>query len=89
MLELVVCVGTSCHLRGAEKVIKLFQKHIKEEDLDNEINLQGTFCMGKCSGEHVMVSINGKTYETSPESAEKLFIEEVLPAIKEFSTAVK
>jgi NADH:ubiquinone oxidoreductase subunit E len=78
MVELTVCIGTSCHLRGAEKVIKTFQHLITSNRLEKKINLQGTFCMGKCSGKKVMVSINTNAYETSPEEAEGFFLTEVL-----------
>lgn len=78
MIELTVCIGTSCHLRGAEKVVKTFQKLITSNKLEKKINLQGTFCMGKCSGKKVNVSINNNTYETSPEDAENFFLTEVL-----------
>jgi NADH:ubiquinone oxidoreductase subunit E len=47
MIDLTVCIGTSCHLSGAEMVIKSFQKLIKTNRLEKRINLQGTFCMGK------------------------------------------
>ncbi len=78
MVELTVCIGTSCHLRGAEKVIKTFQQLITSNRLEKKINLQGTFCMGKCSGKKVLVSINEAAYETSPEEAESFFLTEVL-----------
>ena len=78
MVELKVCIGTSCHLRGAEKVIKTFQQLITSNRLEKKINLQGTFCMGKCSSKMVQISINETAYETSPEEAESFFLTEVL-----------
>ena len=78
MVELTVCIGTSCHLRGAEKVIKSFQNLISSNRLEKKINLQGAFCMGKCSGKKVRVSINGEGFETSPEEAESFFLTKVL-----------
>ena len=82
MVELTVCIGTSCHLRGAEKVLKSFQKHIKSEELGDKVDLKGTFCMGRCSGENVVVSINSEVFETSPEEADAFFLKNVAPAAK-------
>ena len=81
MIELKVCVGTSCHLRGAEKVVKIFRDRIKAEGLEEQINLTGTFCMGRCSGENVNVSVNSEFYETTPETAELFFAERVAPVL--------
>lgn len=82
MIELTVCIGTSCHLRGAEKVIKIFQDIIKTEGLEKKINLKGTFCMGQCSGENVMVSIDSNIFETTPEKAASLFHSQIRTAVK-------
>ena len=85
MLELIVCIGTSCHLRGAEKVVKIFQQRIKADSLEDRIELRGTFCLGKCSGEKVMVSINSEIHETTPETADTLFSVEIIQALKNLS----
>ena len=82
MIELKVCIGTSCHLRGAEKVIKTFQHLITANRLEKKVNLQGTFCMGQCSGKKVLVSVNANAFETTPEDAEGFFLTEVLNTAK-------
>ncbi|MBI9105410.1 MAG: (2Fe-2S) ferredoxin domain-containing protein [Spirochaetales bacterium] len=78
MVELTVCIGTSCHLRGATKVIKTFQHLITSNKLEKNISLKGAFCMGQCSGKKVRVSVNSNVFETSPEEAEGFFLKEVL-----------
>ena len=81
MIELKVCIGTSCHLRGAEKVVKIFRDKIESEGLEDKINLSGTFCMGRCSGERVMVSIDSEVFETTPGTAGNFFAERVAPVL--------
>ena len=82
MVELTVCIGTSCHLRGSEKVVKTFQRLIHANELDKKVNLKGTFCMGKCSEENVNVSVNEETFDTTPEDAESFFLKKVITAVK-------
>ncbi|MCR5628782.1 (2Fe-2S) ferredoxin domain-containing protein [Eubacterium sp.] len=57
-----ICVGSSCHLRGSEKVIELFQNSIAEHGLENEITLAGSFCTGKCNRIGVTVSVDDEVY---------------------------
>ena len=80
MVELTVCIGTSCHLRGSEKVIRIFKKLISKNKLENSINLKGSFCLGKCSEENVLVRINNEVFETIPDEAEAFFLQHVLKA---------
>ena len=82
MVELTVCIGTSCHLRGSEKVIKSFQKLIESNRLEKKVSLKGTFCMGKCSEKNVVVNINSEVFETNPDEAESFFLKNVVSAVK-------
>ena len=82
MIELTVCIGTSCHLRGSEEVIKTFKKLIKSGSLEKSINLKGTFCMGRCSEENVVVSIDSEIFNTTPEEAEAFFFKNIAVKVK-------
>ncbi|MDD2431111.1 MAG: (2Fe-2S) ferredoxin domain-containing protein [Firmicutes bacterium] len=48
MISIQVCVGSSCHLKGAHDVVQAFKKQISAYKLDNEVFLTGAFCLGKC-----------------------------------------
>ena len=52
-----ICVGSSCHLKGSEEIVEMFQKAIEENHLGDEVVLAGSFCLGKCtqSGISIMV----------------------------------
>ncbi|GAB6099687.1 NAD(P)H-dependent oxidoreductase subunit E [Halanaerocella petrolearia] len=62
MKEIIVCVGSSCHLKGAPKVIEKLKKLVaKYSELD--INLKASFCLGKCTEgctEGVVVKFDGE-----------------------------
>ena len=47
MIVVEVCVGSSCHLKGAPELVELLQKKIAEEHLEDEIVLTGSFCTGE------------------------------------------
>uniref|UniRef100_A0A7V4NEP0 NADH:ubiquinone oxidoreductase 24 kD subunit n=1 Tax=Fervidobacterium pennivorans TaxID=93466 RepID=A0A7V4NEP0_FERPE len=44
-LVVYVCLGSSCHLKGAYKVVE----KLKESLIDSRIELRGSLCMGNCS----------------------------------------
>ena len=77
-----ICVGSSCHLKGSEEVVGLFQDAIKTHKLEQEITLTGSFCMGVCNGEGVSVSVDDVVYPgISKENFKGFFDEKVLGAI--------
>jgi NADH-quinone oxidoreductase subunit G len=48
MVTVTVCVGSSCHLRGARDVIDRFSEMLKQYGLEDRVTLQGSFCMERC-----------------------------------------
>ena len=46
--EVTVCVGSSCHIRGSRAVLKRFAGLIKQEKLEKDVALIGSFCMERC-----------------------------------------
>ena len=58
MLVVQICVGSSCHLQGSQEVVELMQKAVEEYNLDGDVVLVGSFCVGKCNREGVTVQIN-------------------------------
>ncbi len=81
MIELCVCIGTSCHLRGSYNVIQTFQQMIENHALHNKVALKSAFCMRECHKAGVQVSINGQTYSVDSEAAGTFFKSVVLPII--------
>jgi NADH:ubiquinone oxidoreductase subunit E len=48
MNVVTVCVGSSCHIKGARRVIERFQELVREHGLGGSIELKGSFCMERC-----------------------------------------
>lgn len=81
MLNVYICVGSSCHLKGSYQIMKKFQELIKEKNLENKVELKASFCLGNCTngvsikvGEEIIGNI-------TPENAEKKFEEYILKKV--------
>ena len=71
-MKVVVCIGSSCHVKGSRQVVEQLKNLISENQLDDKVELSGTFCMGRCQ-EGVCVSIDEQVYSVTPETAEDFF----------------
>lgn len=80
-MELSVCIGSSCHLKGAYNVIQVFQQMIEENSLHDKIDFKATFCMKQCQNEGVGVAIDGEKYNVVPEAAREFFQSRVIPFV--------
>lgn len=77
MKKVVVCIGSSCHLKGSRQIVEQFQYMISQHKLDNEVELSGTFCMGECQ-RGVCVKVDQEIFSVSPETARDFFEKEIL-----------
>lgn len=48
-MNIYVCVGSSCHIKGSYDVIRMMKDMIETHKLDQVINLSAAFCLGKCT----------------------------------------
>lgn len=77
-----ICVGSSCHLKGSEKLVELFQTAVKQNNLENEVMLAGSFCTGQCSREGVTVTVDDNVYTgVTPDNFNAFFEDKVLKHI--------
>lgn len=78
-----ICVGSSCHIKGSEKLVDLFQDAIAKNGLEGEITLAGSFCTGRCNREGVTVAVDDDVFTgVIPEKFEAFFEENILKRIK-------
>lgn len=79
MMIIQICVGSSCHLKGSEELVRLFQEAVEKNKLDFDVTLAGSFCTGMCNREGVTVSIDDEIYSgVTPEGFQAFFEENVL-----------
>lgn len=82
MLELHVCIGSSCHLKGSYNVIQTFQQMIEENDLHDQVSMKAQFCMKRCQ-QGVSVVLEEEPHSVSPETAREFFRNAVLARMPE------
>ena len=82
MQNIVVCVGSSCYVRGSERLAETFERLIKENRLEAQVELTGAFCMEHCSM-GVSVRLGDRVYRcVDADEAEAFFAREVLPCVQ-------
>jgi len=65
-MNVKVCVGSSCHLKGSYDVIQAFKDILKKYDVEDLVELQASFCLGHCAE-----GVNVKTDNISEKMLEK------------------
>lgn len=80
-MKVIICIGSSCHVRGSKQVIETLTRLVKEHEADVDIELSGSFCMGACS-KGVSIKIEERIYHVTPEDAEDFFHEVILEEAK-------
>jgi len=48
LLQINVCVGTSCYVRGAQTLLTSLVRHLEANDLTGKVNVQASFCFERC-----------------------------------------
>ena len=43
-MEITICIGSSCHLRGSRDVIQVLEKLVTAHGLTDKVELKGSFC---------------------------------------------
>ena len=82
MITITVCVGSSCHIKGALDVIMRFDDMLKEHGLEDKVELKGSFCMERC-GEGVNWQIDDEPLTSlDVEDAVKTFKNRVIETAK-------
>jgi len=48
MTTVTVCVGSSCHIKGARDLIARFHELLSLNGIRGRVELKGSFCMERC-----------------------------------------
>ena len=81
MTDLLVCIGSSCHLKGSYNVIQTLQQIIETQHLHEKVNLKATFCIKKCDNDGIGIMIEDKHYTVRPENIKTFFNDIIIPII--------
>lgn len=76
-MKITVCIGSSCHIKGSRQVVEQLQQLISDNDLKEQVELAGTFCMGKCQ-QGVCVTVDEQFHSVTPDTVKEFFTQQVL-----------
>ncbi|MGI6698178.1 MAG: NADH-quinone oxidoreductase subunit NuoF [Clostridia bacterium] len=78
--HVLVCGGTGCTSSGSQKVIKAFEKHLKDKGIEKEVKVVQTGCHGLCElGPVIIVYPEGVFYSrVQEEDVEEIVSEHLL-----------
>ncbi|MCB2288663.1 (2Fe-2S) ferredoxin domain-containing protein [Clostridium sp. CS001] len=80
-MDILVCIGSSCHIRGSYKIMSELKAMIIEKKLDCHIQVKAAFCLGYCrDGVTIKVDehlITGVTKENLTEVFDKYILKKV------------
>jgi len=73
-VDVSVCFGTSCFLKGSQKLLRDILEHIRSNGLGGRVNVKASFCFEKCK--------TGPTIKVGSRIIEGCTIERAIEAIK-------
>ena len=48
MVNVSICVGSACHMKGAYATTKIFREELQRAGIADQVHLSASFCMGNC-----------------------------------------
>lgn len=48
IIEIVVCMGSSCYSRGNNQTLNVIREYLLENGFDNQVIFKGELCSGNC-----------------------------------------
>ena len=82
MLIVQVCVGSSCFLKGSQDIIEMLQTAIAEHHIEDDVVLNGSFCIGQCNRIGVTIQVNDDIHVgITRENFKEFFKTHILDAI--------
>lgn len=81
MIDVKVCVGSSCHVRGGAQTLRVFKSLIEVNGLADRVDLSADLCLENCL-QAPNVVINGTVFGgITPDKAERFFEDFVLTKV--------
>ena len=74
-LQVSVCVGTSCYLRGSQDLLRAVIHRIEQEGLEDVVDVKATFCFERCE--------RGPSARVGDQALERTDLEKVMTALKQ------
>ena len=82
--HILICGGTGCHASQSALIKENFEKLLKENNLENDVQVIGTGCFGFCEKGPIVKILPDNTFYTQvkPEDAEEIIKEHIIKGRK-------
>lgn len=81
MIDVYICVGSSCHLKGSYQILNIFQELIKKYKLEDKVEIKASFCLGHCTSGVALKVEDDYIDNVSIENAKEKFDENILKRV--------
>ncbi|MGL4791226.1 MAG: (2Fe-2S) ferredoxin domain-containing protein [Anaerotignaceae bacterium] len=71
-MEIQVCIGSVCHLKGSYEIISKLETLLDEKSLTDKVKIKATFCLGDCVNA-VCVKFDNSIYSVQPDTVNDFF----------------
>lgn len=71
-MDIKVCIGSVCHLKGSYEIINKLEELIKSNGLEEKFKIKAAFCLGQCTGA-VCVEVDGMIFSVQSETVDNFF----------------
>lgn len=77
-MNIYICVGSSCHLKGSYNIINLMKEALEKNGLSDKVNVSAAFCLGRCT-DGVTIKVDDEIITgVSPDNFNAIFDKYVL-----------
>ena len=81
-MNIYICVGSSCHLKGSYNIINLMKDALEKNNLTDKVNVSAAFCLGRCTN-GVTIKVDDEIITgVSPENFNEIFEQHVLKKVQ-------
>jgi NADH:ubiquinone oxidoreductase subunit E len=82
VIDVYICVGSSCHLKGSYQILNIFQELIKKYKLEDKVEMKASFCLGHCTSGVAIKVQDDFIDNVSIENAKVKFEENILKRVE-------
>ena len=76
-MDIYVCIGSACHIKGSYAVLNGLTDRVQAAGLEEQIILKASFCLGECTHAVCVRVDDGPVRSVSPDTVGEFFNEVV------------
>jgi NADH:ubiquinone oxidoreductase subunit E len=83
MVNVEICIGSACYVKGSSEVVNDLNGLIKEEGWQDKVSIKGSFCMKACQNKLGLgIRINGRQLSgVTAQNARQILKQEISQAL--------